>query len=358
MQRTDLVEAYISLRRSHNDLRVMSGTEVNPAGFVLLAVLRNEMYFLPAFLSHYRLLGVERFVFLNDRSDDGSFEYLLQQPDVTVVASNHTYSDTFEVSQNLSNKIRTLRILYLWRAMLHDMFAQDQWALQVDLDEFVHLPENVTFPQIVSHLEKQDARAAWGVMLDVYPKDITALTELEQETRLNIAQTWYFDGEKHLHLRRNGKPNVVHPGARARLYCAYGVDRLYPTLGIATQRTMDVRRRLSWLDLKPIHYNALQKPLLLRWSKDSYFRNSHMTNIKACNNCLLPIQHFRFAGGINRKIRAGIEERSYYRNSTDHRLLEKLLQKMEEQKGSFLYRKSRPLESFADFAETGNAMGV
>ena len=316
------------------------------------------MYFLPAFLAHYRGLGVERFVFLNDCSDDGSFEYLLQQPDTVVVESGRRFGDTVDIPPALSNEPGNRRIVFLWRTMLHEMFALDRWALQVDLDEFVYLPENVTFQDIVSRLDKQGARAVWGVMLDVYPKDIMALTEMEQATQLNMAQTWYFDGEKHLRLKWNGKPRIVHPGARARLYCTYGVDRLYPELGIATRRKIEIRRRLSWFGLRPIRYNALQKPVLLKWSEGYYFRSSHTTNIFGSTQFLLPIQHFRFTGSLYRKIRMSLKEKSYHRNSTDHRLISELLQAMEERNGSFLYRKSKPLESFSDLTETGNAFGV
>ena len=78
MNSTTLTRAYASLRQEYNDLRLVSRKDVDPSGFTLLAILKNEIYFLPAFLNHYRRLGVQRFVFLDDRSDDGSFEYLLE----------------------------------------------------------------------------------------------------------------------------------------------------------------------------------------------------------------------------------------------------------------------------------------
>ena len=56
------IEAYLSLRHAHDDLRVVYGADVPPSGFTLLAILRNEIFFLPAFLKHYRSLGIQRFV--------------------------------------------------------------------------------------------------------------------------------------------------------------------------------------------------------------------------------------------------------------------------------------------------------
>ena len=52
-----------------------------------------------------------------------------------------------------------------------------------------------------------------------------------------------------------------------------------------------------------------------------------------------------------------LRDNTHFLNSSDYRLLSELLRTMKERNGSFLYRKSRPLESFEDLAETGNAMG-
>lgn len=349
--------AYTSLRNDYNDLRIVAGADVDPTGFTLLAILRNEIYFLPEFLAHYRKLGIERFIFLNDRSDDGSLEYLLQQPDTVVVESDRTYGATVEMPQNRPGETMQHRILYLWRGMLHDMFAQDRWALQVDLDEFVQLPDGMTFQNLVTRVEKQRARVVWGVMLDVYPKSIAALAEQENANQLDASATWYFDGEQHLRLRQNKKPRLIYPGARARLYHTHGVNKLCRDLGVPLNHPIiQVLKRII-PGAKVRGYNAIWKSTLIKWNDISFFKSSHRTNLPASSDYLLPIQHFRFAGPLPRKVQLGILEQSYYRGSLDHRLLAELLRAMKETDGSFLYPKSRPIGSFADFAETGNAVG-
>ena len=357
MNKAALTEAYISLRRDRNDLRVVAGADVDPSGFTLLAILRNEMYFLPAFLAHYRSLGVERFVFLNDRSDDGSFEYICEQPDTVVVESSRAYGDSIEIPPHISELVRDLRIMDLWRSMLHDIFAQDRWALQVDLDEFVRLPEGMTFQDLVGRLDKQHVTAVWGVMLDVYPKDIITLAEQENSLRIDPSAKWYFDGEMHVRLRNNKKPKTVYPGTRSRLYHMFGVDNLFPR-----------RKKLGWLKHKWFgklllgdrfpKYVQLLKPILLKWRDDSFFKSSHQTNLTSSNDYLLPIQHFRFTGSLYRRIEMALHEKSYHGESFDYRRLSALLQIMEQRNGSFLYPNSRLLESFKDFVETHNSRGL
>ena len=358
MDNMALKNAYLALRRDYNDFRIVSRESYAPSRFSLLAIIRNEMYFLPSFLDHYRKLGVERFVFLNDRSDDGSFDYLLKQPDVVIVESCRTYGDKFDVPPSLSNSIKQPRILYLWRSILHDMFAMNQWALQVDLDEFIRLPEGMTFQDLIERLERQKARAVWGIMLDVYPKDISIFDEQENATQLEISANWYFDGEQHLRLRRDQSPILIYPGARARLYSEYEVTRLYPKLGIRERKIkVPLLKKLS-LRRMPLRYNTLWKPTLLKWDQNSYFKSSHNTNLSYSPNHLLPIQHFRFSGTLRRKIKLGLRKESYYRNSNDHRLLLELLEIMEARNGSFLYRKLRLFESFEDFSSTRNSFGL
>ena len=314
------------------------------------------MYFLPAFLSHYRRLGVERFVILNDQSDDRSFEYLIKQPDTVIVESARRYSDPVYFPPALSNLSGNRRILSLWRTMLHEMFARDRWALQVDLDEFVRLPEGFKFQDLILRLEIQDRHQVWGVMLDVYPENIAALAKQQGSDYLDTSAAWYFDGEPHLRLRRNRAPKTIHPGARARLYYEYGLANTFPELNEMRPKLLKRIRNFKF-KAKIQKYNEVKKPVLLKWQNDCYHISSHHTNQVASDGYLLPIQHFRFSGSIFQKIEMAVREKSYYRGSLDHRLLAELLERMKEQNGSFLYPKSRRIDLFSNFVETRNATG-
>ena len=360
MTYNSLAKAYMSLRRSNNDLRITSNTPPSSAAFTLLAIVRNELYFLPAFLAHYCRLGVERFIFLDDNSRDGTTEYLHHQPDTVIVESNNSYADPVPVPSSLSHLVQPLRMMTLWRSLLHDIFADEQWALQVDLDEFIHLPAGLTFRDVTRQLDGEHKRAAWGNMLDVYPATVHDLRQLAHRDRLDKADPWYFDGVPHLALRPGRRPRLLHPGAQARLYHTHKVTRLYGQFGIAKPRPIRNPMRSLGITRQPPRYNTLCKPVLLRWSTrdNSYFVSSHETNLIASHNLLLPIQHFRFAGETYRKIAASVQERTHYNNSADYRLMAELLHHMELNGGTFMYSMSRPLKTFHDLTSTGNAVGL
>ena len=316
------------------------------------------MYFLPTFLAHYRNLGVERFVFLDDRSNDGTQQYLFAQPDVVIVQSNHTYGEPARERDGCpeSTTTRSRRYSVLWRSLLHDMFAEGKWALQVDLDEFVCVPDGTTIREFVSTLDELDLRAVWGVMLDIYPRDIASLNELSGARLHSMSGDWYFDAERHLRLRKHRGPSVVYAGARARLYETYGVDRLYSQLKVSTKHIRHPWPSRIW-NREPNfkQYNSLQKPVLIKWGPDCQYHSSHSINLNGSSQYLLPIQHFRFTGALHERIRTGLEEGGYYNQSADHQLLKELLGVMSRRAGSFLYSNSRQIGGFDGFRRSGNA---
>ena len=343
--------------RQFDDLRIVSNPHLDENSFTLIAILRNEMYFLPAFLSHYRKLGVERFVLLDDRSDDGSREYLLGQQDVMVLESEYRYGDQVDLPEAIDRKLILPRILYVWRALLQEKFARDRWAVQVDLDEFLHLPENTRFQDLLPELDSENATAVWSVMLDMYPANLSELVASKTLPRIDLDAGWYFDGEEHLQLRTSGTPKMVHPGARARLYQKFGVSRHYHEYGLGPKRNFFSRMKKTRFGNRILEYNQLQKPVLSKWRQGGLYFSSHKMSMPASDRFLLPMQHFRFTGSLYGRLERALKEKSYSGGSRDYVFMAMLMENMERRGGSFLYRKSREFKNFRDLAETWNAKG-
>ncbi|WP_299410272.1 glycosyltransferase family 2 protein [uncultured Roseobacter sp.] len=343
-----------------DDLDLVSNRQPDPEALTLCAIGRNEMYFLPSFLEHYRKLGIEQFAILNDRSDDGTKEYLLAQPDVVLFESKYTYGDTVDLPEDLVARIPNQRILYVWRTALFNRFAKGKWAVQLDLDEFIHLPQGYTFQDVGRKLDAAGARVAYGLMLDVYPKNISVLSSQSKDKEVDPGADWYFDGEPHLKLQENQPPSVVHPGARARLFKTYGTTRLYESLGFPVPQYKNWRRRMraTRFGTKIPAYNVMQKPVMAHWPDGAFFTNSHDTNVPATPHLLMPFQHYRFTGSLYAKIEMAIRENSYSAGSRDHHLLSDLLTQMQKRNGSFCYRKSQRVTGYEGFEKAGVAFGL
>jgi hypothetical protein len=340
-----------------DDLRIVSRSLMDDSKFTLCGVVRNEMYFLPAFLKHYRTLGVERFIFIDDRSDDGTLEYLLNQPDVMVLASDYRYGDQIDLPAGLAGEIAVPRILYIWRSLLHEKFTKNRWSLQVDLDEFIQLPDNMTFQDLAPALDEEGVSAVWGVMMDIYPACFQDLVASKSGTSLDLSADWYFDGQEHLQLKPGKKPRMVYPGARARLFQAYGLAKHYHQYGIGPKYSFFKRLEKTRFGTKILTFNQIYKPVLTKWQPGALFSSSHGTNLENSQRFLLPLLHFRFTGSLYRRVERALKEKSYSGGSRDYVFISMLLEKMERHNRSFLYRKSRRVGAFQVFNETLNAKG-
>src|SRR6056297_4203058 len=90
-----------SLRRVHGKRRQVD--------FNLVSIVKNERFFLSAFLDHYRKIGVQQFIMVENGSDDGSLELLCAQPDVVVYQTSYRYGQEIEQRSRRFWRTNTIR---------------------------------------------------------------------------------------------------------------------------------------------------------------------------------------------------------------------------------------------------------
>lgn len=301
----------------------------------LCAVVHDEMYFLPALLDHYRGLGVDRFVFLDDVSADGTREYLCDQPDCMVLTSDVRF---FE-------KVGRKRAVYAWRQELLDRFCRDQWSFMADADEFVALPPGTTGGEFISELERVACRSVWGVMVDLYPRDIRAL-RAGRDRPFSLDDEWYFDARPHLWARPGWrKPLALYRGSRARLMAENGVEEP----GKGRWHNFALRNGLGRL----MKLNQQSKVPLLKWSERHVFEGQHRIAPPPTVDAILPLMHFKFTGDLGRKTAYALETRGYAGGSRQYDLMGRLLEQMEARGAGFLGSRSRRLTGPGDLYDAG-----
>ena len=79
-------------------IKILKKNLAHPRGIALFSIIRDEMYFLPRFFAHYRQLGVDDFLIYDDRSIDGSTDFLIAQSDCTVLTGSYKYDSNFGVT--------------------------------------------------------------------------------------------------------------------------------------------------------------------------------------------------------------------------------------------------------------------
>jgi hypothetical protein len=127
----------------------------DPSVVACVTVCHNESLIIGRFLDHYRRIGVGRFYIVDDRSTDGTTEFLGSQPDVVLF----TPQAGAEFKDNLGR----------WREEILDHFLHGRWVTLPDTDEFLHyvaMPSNLG--TVAAGLD-EDGIGAWlGVMIDMY----------------------------------------------------------------------------------------------------------------------------------------------------------------------------------------------
>ena len=349
------IHNFDDLINKYDDLKVISNNLSDCKGFTLTGIICNEMYFLPSFLAYYRRLGVERFVFIGDHSIDGTREYLARQDDVMVLgSSNSRYSDQIDIPLSVDGSLMNIRIALFWRTLLLSKFACDGWSLQVDADEFICLPDKMSFHDMIPELERNGAEAVWGVMLDMYPANIVDLQAQKKATTFDPDAPWYFDGQEHLRVRSQEAPKHIYSGATARLMAQLGLSK---KLNIFKSIVFRLSKSLAPIYIQHPKYIEMKKPVLLKWSKDKVLLTGHDINFHATPSFLLPIKHFKFTGDLYKRVTDSIAKGSHFDNSIKYRDVQRLLEKMEKEGTSFLYSRSMEASDFSHFQRTGNAVG-
>ncbi|GLX81296.1 hypothetical protein theurythT_07480 [Thalassotalea eurytherma] len=121
-------------------------------------VAKNEDMMLKAWYEHYKSIGIERFIIIDDHSDV-QIEKTLEYSDVHVVRPRFGSFKTSKV---------------FWIRTLMGLFQEEgSWLLTVDVDEFLDLPTSHNdFSDYVKNLDAGGHKFALALLLEMLPKDL------------------------------------------------------------------------------------------------------------------------------------------------------------------------------------------
>ncbi len=125
---------------------------------ICVLVCRNERRFLPSLLKHYRGLGVDRFVVVDDQSDDGTPDYLAAESDVDLWRSEKRFAESARGK--------------IWRERLMALYGFGRWYINIDSDEYLVPPcAGITaLTDYLRVLKEKGVRRVAAPMIDLYPE--------------------------------------------------------------------------------------------------------------------------------------------------------------------------------------------
>ena len=243
-------------------------------------LVRNELARLPWLLAYYRGLKVDRFLFLDNGSDDGTREWLLDQgPDVHVFAAAGSFAGSAAGMQ--------------WVNALLDEHGVGAWCLTVDADEALVYPgcEHAGLPALVRYLEATGAEAMLAIMIDMYAEGPVDRVRYRPGDSLIDAFPW-FDGEGYVRRDSSEFPFVrIVGGCRAR--CFHGA-----------------------VDAAPI----LQKVPLIKWQRDiKYTSSKHTAFPCALGDVTGALLHFKYLPDFADHVAREAQRGEHYLGGAEYR---------------------------------------
>ncbi len=165
---------------------------------ILICMVKNDILRMKMILNYYRKLGVKLFAIIDDHSNDGTREYLLDQPDV----------DLFESDVPYTTNVRQARI-----NRLIDLYGFNRWYLIVDSDElFTYVDcENIKINEYISNL---NTKVVKSVMVDMYPKG-QLFSKIEDYKDIEEQYIYY---ENCYFYEKNLKGLFVYGGNRSKIF--------------------------------------------------------------------------------------------------------------------------------------------
>jgi hypothetical protein len=276
-------------------LKLPDGGRARVAAF---AIVRNETYFLPHFLRHYRDLGVREFWFLDDHSTDGTRELLLAEPDCGVIAANLKFAD----------QVANLRFGVAAKTLVPRALFQGRWVLTVDADEFLLMPEGFDrIDALVGALDGAGLRATRAVMLDFFPSTLRALAGASPEGA-PFALCPYFDAWETLEWQdRAPAPTAIslQDGVRPRMFA----------------RLLETSTELRALP-GSYRFAAMFKVPLLFWEAATKMYNPHLSTALPSDRIQLALAHFKFYPGYTARIADALCTKAYWQQSVEYRFLD------------------------------------
>jgi len=275
------------------------------------AKCRNERVRLPAFLDHYRSIGVDRFFVVDNDSSDGSFEYLKKQPDVQLFQT--------------ANSFREARGGVDWLNALLGEFGVGGWCLTVDIDELLVYPGSDRTPlrTLAGYLDRNGFEALASMQLDMYPSET-----LDDRSYVNardlIDASPYFDPGPYERVATDLCPGmVIRGGMRERVFYPQfrsrgALARMYESLRGRAARRVPRLHRLRQLRPRAAP-PVLTKVPLVRWDAASRYLSPHWLTNKVVAPDSGVLLHFKFLGGFRERAVAEAARGEYHDDASEYR---------------------------------------
>ena len=125
---------------------------------IVVLCVKNDLERIQMLVNHYRQCGVRRFAFLDNNSDDGTLEWLMEQEDIDLYKTRQKYHTAVKEG---------------WINRLISYYGFDRWYIVTDSDELMAWigMERHNVSELIRYAESRGIKRFKGLTLDAYTND-------------------------------------------------------------------------------------------------------------------------------------------------------------------------------------------
>lgn len=255
-----------------DEITMVKERAVLPNDIVAICIEKNDLLKLKKFIEYHRKLGVDRFVILDNDSNDGTAEYLLEQKDVVLLRTKVPYSTPRREA---------------WINRIISYYGYNRWYYVADSDELLAYNdcENRSLKDLAEFYEREKIVRARALLLDMYAKDYYYKNGCDDDYFEKCA---YFDKDTY-YKHKDKRFDSYMGGPRERVFGISPCVTKYPFVFF---RKNDV-----------YIYSHFLYPY-----KDNFG-----------DECRLVLMHYKFLPGEKKKIKQAVKDGNYYNGSIYYR---------------------------------------
>ncbi|WP_425100542.1 glycosyltransferase family 2 protein [Tropicibacter sp. S64] len=333
------------------DQIALIGPALDPGKVTVFSIFRDEMYFLPAFFDHYRGLGVEQFVIVDDHSEDGTTAYLDAQDDCIRVHSALRYGSEIEVLEPSGRK-RMQRAGVYFKGAIPQALMPGRFTTYVDADEFLILPPGVsTLGEVEARLRADGDVAALAPMVEFFPADVAGFGVMDAPTTFTdlLARSPFFEAAPLIMPNPGvGKPTFLNQSKSVALMEAFDVLPAPPARSLV-DRILGRKPKKS----ESFFQSARHKTPIVCHSEQTFMVGTHDTNRVASQTVMPALAHFVFTPQFGQKVQRALDWGSHAHGASKYRFYAALLKKMAVKPDAFLGPQSIRYEGPEQFMDAG-----
>ena len=274
------------------------------ADLVGICVVRDEMWRVPFFLAYHRWLGVQHFIVIDNRSTDGTVDFLRRERDVTCISAPGNYGGKPAGHQT-------------WLHWALHLAPPQRWNLLLDADElFVGTTlQGGSLQSLARTLDNEGAAIAATSLVDCYPAEFPLPTHFEP---VPWQRAPYFDRGPYLQWPADDWPAHISHGVRERI--------CWPHWRWAREVRKFVPRPLRPGILRDAPPWVLKMPMLKN-VPGLVFHTIHRSSGVPRSTSLFALLHYKFDIDLPIKVEVALRERQHAQNSREYAGYARMLSK-------------------------------